>query len=63
MLIVRATTDIPERGISKGDEFRLYIVDAHHHMGKEKAIEIHLQDPMISMPAFGLKCKNWQNKR
>jgi len=37
MLIVRATTDIAERGIRKGDEFRLYIVDAHHHMGKEKS--------------------------
>jgi len=37
MLVVRATTDIPERGIRKGDEFRLYIVDAHHHMGKEKS--------------------------
>ncbi|MGY5878815.1 MAG: amidohydrolase family protein [Candidatus Thorarchaeota archaeon] len=37
MLIVRATTDIAEQGIRKGDEFRLYIVDAHHHMGKEKS--------------------------
>ncbi len=37
MLIVRAITDIPERDIKKGDEFRLYIVDAHHHMGKEKS--------------------------
>ena len=37
MLVVRATTDIPEQGIKKGDEFRLYIVDAHHHMGKEKS--------------------------
>jgi len=37
MLIVRATTDILEQGIRKGDEFRLYIVDAHHHMGKEKS--------------------------
>ena len=36
MLIIRATTDIPERGIKKGDEFQLYIVDSHHHMGKEK---------------------------
>ena len=36
MLIIRATADIPERGIKKGDEFRLYIVDSHHHMGKEK---------------------------
>ena len=37
MLIVRATTDIAERDIRKGDEFRLYIADAHHHMGKEKS--------------------------
>jgi len=37
MLIVRATMDIPERGIRKGDEFQLYIVDSHHHMGKEKS--------------------------
>lgn len=37
MLIVRAVEDQPLRGISKGDEFRLYIVDAHHHMGKEKS--------------------------
>lgn len=37
MLIVRATMDVPNRGIKKGDEFRLYIVDAHHHMGKEKS--------------------------
>jgi len=37
MLVVRAVTDIPERDIKKGDEFRLYIVDAHHHMGKEKS--------------------------
>ncbi len=37
MLIVRAIEDQPSRGIMKGDEFRLYIVDAHHHMGKEKS--------------------------
>ncbi|TFG31807.1 hypothetical protein EU528_05260 [Candidatus Thorarchaeota archaeon] len=37
MLIVKATTDIAERDIRKGDEYRLYIVDAHHHMGKEKS--------------------------
>ncbi|MHA2068485.1 MAG: amidohydrolase family protein [Candidatus Thorarchaeota archaeon] len=37
MLVVRALQDIPERGITKGDEYRLYIVDAHHHMGKEKS--------------------------
>ncbi|MBN2228839.1 MAG: amidohydrolase family protein [Candidatus Thorarchaeota archaeon] len=35
MLIVRAVEDIPTHNIRKGDEFRLYIVDAHHHMGKE----------------------------
>jgi hypothetical protein len=37
MLVVRAIADIAERGIRKGDEFRIYIVDAHHHMGKEKS--------------------------
>ncbi|MHA2359284.1 MAG: amidohydrolase family protein [Candidatus Thorarchaeota archaeon] len=36
MLVVRAVEDQPTRGIKKGDEFRLYIVDAHHHMGQEK---------------------------
>ena len=36
MLIVRAVEDQPSRGIRKGDEFRLYVVDAHHHMGIEK---------------------------
>ncbi|MHA2395406.1 MAG: amidohydrolase family protein [Candidatus Thorarchaeota archaeon] len=36
MLVVRAVEDLPTRGIQKGDEFRLYIVDAHHHMGSEK---------------------------
>lgn len=36
MLVVRATENQPNRGIKKGDEFRLYIVDAHHHMGREK---------------------------
>ncbi|MGY5855811.1 MAG: amidohydrolase family protein [Candidatus Thorarchaeota archaeon] len=36
MLVVRAVEDQPDRGIKKGDEFRLYIVDAHHHMGREK---------------------------
>ena len=36
MLVVRSLQDIPKKGIQKGDEFRLYIVDAHHHMGKEK---------------------------
>ena len=37
MLIVRAIEDQPSRGITKGDEFRLYLVDAHHHMGREKS--------------------------
>ncbi len=37
MLVVRSLQDIPKKGIQKGDEFRLYIVDAHHHMGKEKS--------------------------
>jgi predicted TIM-barrel fold metal-dependent hydrolase len=36
MLLVRAIEDQPSRGIKKGDEFSLYIVDAHHHMGREK---------------------------
>ncbi|MHA1963038.1 MAG: amidohydrolase family protein [Candidatus Thorarchaeota archaeon] len=36
MLVIRAVEDQPNRGIRKGDEFRLYIVDAHHHMGREK---------------------------
>ncbi|MBY8996181.1 MAG: amidohydrolase family protein [Candidatus Thorarchaeota archaeon] len=36
MLVVRAVEDQPDRGIKEGDEFRLYIVDAHHHMGHEK---------------------------
>jgi predicted TIM-barrel fold metal-dependent hydrolase len=35
MLIIRAMEDIPDQSIKKGDEFRLYIVDAHHHMGRE----------------------------
>ncbi|MHA2045586.1 MAG: amidohydrolase family protein [Candidatus Thorarchaeota archaeon] len=37
MLVVRAVEDQPDRGIIKGDEFRFYIVDAHHHMGREKS--------------------------
>lgn len=37
MLVVRALQDLPEQGIKKGDSFRFYIVDAHHHMGKEKS--------------------------
>lgn len=36
MLVVRALEDVPEQGISKGETFRLYIVDTHHHMGREK---------------------------
>ena len=36
MLVVRAIENQPSRGIEKGDEFRLYVVDAHHHMGREK---------------------------
>jgi predicted TIM-barrel fold metal-dependent hydrolase len=36
MLVIRAVEDLPNRGIKKGDEFQLYIVDAHHHMGREK---------------------------
>ncbi len=37
MLIVRALEDIPDQGIIKGETFRLYIVDTHHHMGREKS--------------------------
>jgi predicted TIM-barrel fold metal-dependent hydrolase len=37
MLIIRAIEEQPSRGIKKGDEFQLYIVDAHHHMGREKS--------------------------
>ncbi|MFX1483347.1 MAG: amidohydrolase family protein, partial [Promethearchaeota archaeon] len=37
MLVIKAVEDQPNRGIKKGDEFRLYIVDAHHHMGREKS--------------------------
>jgi len=36
MLVVRAVEDIPEQGIKKDDRFQFYVVDAHHHMGKEK---------------------------
>ncbi|MFW9983098.1 MAG: amidohydrolase family protein, partial [Candidatus Thorarchaeota archaeon] len=36
MLVVQAVEDQPHRGIKKGDEFSIYIVDAHHHMGSEK---------------------------
>ncbi len=36
MLIVRAVEDIPEQGLRKGDLLQFYIVDGHHHMGKEK---------------------------
>jgi len=36
MLVVRALEDIPDQGIMKGETFRLYIVDTHHHMGREK---------------------------
>ncbi|MBD3406405.1 MAG: amidohydrolase family protein [Candidatus Lokiarchaeota archaeon] len=37
MLHIRATRDIPRQNIRKGDEFHLYIVDFHHHMGREKS--------------------------
>ncbi len=36
MLVVRAVEEQPSRGIKKAEEFKLYIVDAHHHMGREK---------------------------
>ena len=35
MLIIQAIDDLPIYGIQKGDQFRLYIVDTHHHMGRE----------------------------
>ncbi len=35
MLVVRAIEDIPEQSIKKDDLFHLYLVDAHHHMGRE----------------------------
>ncbi|TFF91304.1 hypothetical protein EU545_04605 [Candidatus Thorarchaeota archaeon] len=35
MLVVRAVENIPEYGIKREDEFSFYIVDAHHHMGRE----------------------------
>jgi len=37
MLVVRAIEDIPEQSIKKNDKFQFYLVDAHHHMGKEKS--------------------------
>lgn len=36
MLVVRAVEDIPDQGIRRGDRYKFYVVDAHHHMGKEK---------------------------
>jgi predicted TIM-barrel fold metal-dependent hydrolase len=35
MLVVRAVEDQPAHGIKKGDLLRFYVVDAHHHMGRE----------------------------
>ncbi|MFW9832539.1 MAG: amidohydrolase family protein [Candidatus Thorarchaeota archaeon] len=43
MLVIRALESQPNNGISKGDEFRLYILDAHHHMGREKS---HTNTPL-----------------
>ncbi|NWF96723.1 MAG: amidohydrolase family protein [Candidatus Thorarchaeota archaeon] len=37
MLIVRAVEDLPQYGMKKGQEIAFYVVDAHHHMGKEKS--------------------------
>lgn len=37
MLKIRALDDDIENGVKKGDIFHLYIVDSHHHMGKEKS--------------------------
>jgi predicted TIM-barrel fold metal-dependent hydrolase len=35
MLVVRALDDQSAHGIRKGDILRFYIIDAHHHMGRE----------------------------
>ncbi|TFG14774.1 hypothetical protein EU537_02210 [Candidatus Thorarchaeota archaeon] len=35
MLRVRALDDDPDNGVKKDDVYQFYIVDAHHHMGKE----------------------------
>lgn len=35
MLVVRAVEDQPAHGIKKGDLLRFYVVDIHHHMGRE----------------------------
>ena len=35
MLWVQSTEDLPQWGIKKGDRFPFYVVDAHHHMGRE----------------------------
>ncbi|RDE12379.1 MAG: hypothetical protein C4K47_08155 [Candidatus Thorarchaeota archaeon] len=35
MLVVRSVEDQPAHGLKKGDLLRFYIVDAHHHMGRE----------------------------
>ncbi|MHA1638292.1 MAG: amidohydrolase family protein, partial [Candidatus Thorarchaeota archaeon] len=37
MLIIRALDDDLANGVKKGDIFHLYILDSHHHMGKEKS--------------------------
>ncbi len=36
MLIIEATRDDPAQRILKGQKFMLYIVDSHHHLGREK---------------------------
>ncbi|MFQ5832167.1 MAG: amidohydrolase family protein [Candidatus Thorarchaeota archaeon] len=51
MLVVRAVEDIPKRGIKKNDKFQLYIVDAHHHMGREKS---HTNSPSGAYDFYAL---------
>ncbi len=51
MLVIRAIEDIPEQSIKKDDLFHLYLVDAHHHMGREKT---HRNTPTGSYEFFQL---------
>ncbi|MHA1903731.1 MAG: amidohydrolase family protein [Candidatus Thorarchaeota archaeon] len=51
MLVVRAVEDQPNAGIKKGDKFRFYIVDSHHHMGREKS---HRNTPPGAYDFFAL---------
>jgi predicted TIM-barrel fold metal-dependent hydrolase len=51
MLRVRALDDDPSRGVKKDDEYRFYIVDAHHHMGKEGS---HRNSPTSAYEFYAL---------